>query len=92
MEALFHYKIIVFGRVQGVGFRYSAINMAKSLGLKGYVRNLYNGTVELEIEGPEASVDAMINWCKSRSAPGNVDEIELREGAIKNYKTFEVRY
>ena len=92
MGALFHYKITVFGRVQGVGYRYMAMNMAKQLGLKGYVKNMYNGTVEMEIEGTEESVDEMIHWCKSRSAPGNVDDIDITEGVIVNYKTFEVRY
>ena len=43
-------RIIVTGRVQGVGFRYFTKNLAKSLGLKGYVRNLYDGNVEIVIQ------------------------------------------
>lgn len=39
------------GRVQGVGFRYRAHSIAASLGLTGYVKNNYNGTVEAEVQG-----------------------------------------
>ncbi|MBO4591408.1 MAG: acylphosphatase, partial [Eubacterium sp.] len=43
--------MIVSGDVQGVGFRYRANYAARGLGLTGYVRNLYNGKVELEVQG-----------------------------------------
>lgn len=92
MAQISHYKIIVRGRVQGVGFRYSVLNIANRLSLKGYVRNMYDGSVLLEIEGPETSTDEMIYWCKSQSPPGHIEDIELTEGALVNYKSFEVRY
>ncbi len=51
-------KHIVFsGRVQGVGFRFTALNTANRNGLTGYVRNLPNGTVEMLAQGPEESID-----------------------------------
>lgn len=43
--------IIFYGRVQGVGFRYHAYYKARSLGLTGWVKNLYDGTVEMEVQG-----------------------------------------
>lgn len=92
MQQFVHYKIIVHGRVQGVGFRYSVLNMANRLGLKGYVKNLYDGSVMLEIEGRPESVDEMIYWCKTGPGTGHVDDIELTEGSLTNYKSFEVRY
>jgi len=49
------------GRVQGVGFRYKAYYTAQSFGLTGYVRNLYDGRVEMEVQGDEAGIDQMIS-------------------------------
>lgn len=43
--------IIFYGRVQGVGFRYYAVQKANQLGLTGWVKNLYDGSVEREVEG-----------------------------------------
>lgn len=52
--------IIFYGRVQGVGFRYYAVHKARALGLTGWVRNLYNGTVEMEVQGTEPMIDELI--------------------------------
>lgn len=53
-------KIIVKGLVQGVGFRYFVYNRAVKLGLKGYVKNLYNEDVEIEIEGNRSLIEEFI--------------------------------
>lgn len=54
-------KHIVFhGRVQGVGFRYTAKYLAQSLELTGWVRNEYDGTVTLEIQGREALINKLL--------------------------------
>lgn len=52
--------IIFIGRVQGVGFRYHAYYKAKQLGLTGWVRNVYDGNVELEVQGKETVIDELI--------------------------------
>ena len=57
-EIRLHY--IFHGRVQGVGFRYQAYYMAGRLGLTGWVKNLYNGTVEMEVQGKGEQIDAFI--------------------------------
>ena len=50
-------KFFVYhGRVQGVGFRYTAKRLAQSLGLTGWVKNEYNGTVTMELQGEETSI------------------------------------
>ena len=49
-------NIIFSGRVQGVGFRYNSYEIAMKLGLTGYVRNLQDGTVELEAQGEKIKV------------------------------------
>ena len=56
--------IIVKGRVQGVGFRYFVRIKAKILGLKGYVRNCEDGTVEVVAEGDEDNIKKLIEFCK----------------------------
>ncbi|RMF27840.1 MAG: acylphosphatase, partial [Cyanobacteria bacterium J083] len=60
-------KAIVSGKVQGVGFRMHTLKQAKKLNLKGYVRNLSNGNVEIVAEGEDEKVDSLINWAKSGS-------------------------
>lgn len=54
----YHFK----GRVQGVGFRYKATYAARTLGLTGWVRNEYDGTVSMEVQGKEEYIDSLI--CK----------------------------
>ena len=53
-------KIIFYGRVQGVGFRYHAKHAADALGLTGWVQNEYDGSVQMEVQGEEALIDRMI--------------------------------
>ena len=52
--------IIFSGRVQGVGFRYTACYLARSLGLTGWVKNLWDGDVEMEVQGDEASMERLV--------------------------------
>jgi acylphosphatase len=66
----------VSGRVQGVGFRYSAYHQARSLGLSGWVRNLQDGSVELFFQGPEEKAEAFLSWLR-RGPPGaRVDTVD----------------
>ncbi len=92
MNEIVNYRIKVHGRVQGIGYRYSALNMANHLSLSGYVKNLSSGAVMLELEGPYHEVHQMIEWCKTGPGTGNVDDVEIDEGEVKHYTNFEVRY
>ena len=56
-------RAVVRGRVQGVGFRASTQDEGERLGLSGWVRNLPDGSVELEAEGPRALLEALLAWC-----------------------------
>ena len=58
-------RIVFHGRVQGVGFRYTAKYLAQSLGLTGWVRNEWDGTVTLEIQGRTGA-----DWSGHRSRVG----------------------
>ena len=59
------------GGVQGVGFRYTARLQADRIGVTGWVRNRADGTVEAEVEGDEASVQAMLAWL-AEGPPGAI--------------------
>lgn len=60
-------KHIIFeGRVQGVGFRYYSITFATSVGLTGWVENLENGNVEMEVQGTEEKIDRLIEFLENR--------------------------
>lgn len=59
--------IYFYGRVQGVGFRYYSVNKANQLGLTGWVRNLSDGSVEMEVQGPEEKIDELILFLEGRT-------------------------
>jgi len=59
--ALKRFYLRVYGYVQGVGFRHFALRLAKSMGISGWVRNLNDGSVELEAEGPKESIENFVN-------------------------------
>lgn len=55
--------LCIKGRVQGVGFRFSAVDEARRLGLSGWVRNTHDGHVELVAEGARALLQRLVTWC-----------------------------
>jgi acylphosphatase len=63
------------GRVQGVGFRYSARQAAVHFGLQGWVRNRGDGAVEGHLQGDAAAVDAMLDWCRRGPSGADVEQL-----------------
>ncbi|MCW5751725.1 MAG: acylphosphatase [Alphaproteobacteria bacterium] len=68
----------ITGRVQGVGFRAWTIRQAQALGLRGHVRNLADGSVELVALGLAESVDGLLRACRQGPAGARVEGIETR--------------
>jgi len=68
---------IVYGKVQGVGFRWSTRRVATDLGLVGLVRNLPDGTVEVIAEGDKAAVAALQTWLARGPAAARVDRLTV---------------
>lgn len=64
-------RLLVAGRVQGVGFRFRCRRMALAHGLTGWCRNLADGRVEACFEGPAAAVAQAVAWCR-QGPPGAV--------------------
>lgn len=86
-------RLLIGGRVQGVGYRYSACGEASRLGLDGWVRNLGNGQVELEAEGSEDALEQFTAWCRRGPRFADVRDVEVvaRETGEKRYSGFLVR-
>ena len=61
------YHVIFYGQVQGVGFRYRAYYAAYQLGLTGWVRNCWDETVEMEVQGDEETITEMIKRIRTSS-------------------------
>lgn len=80
------------GKVQGVGFRYSAKSMARSFGLKGYVKNLHDESVYIEVEGDDNLVDEFITWCHKGPDRAVVDKVIVEKGEIKNFIGFDTQF
>jgi acylphosphatase len=72
-------RVIVTGRVQGVYFRASTVDEARSHGLTGWVRNRADGSVELEAQGDEDQVAALLAWCAHGPPAARVTHVAVEE-------------
>lgn len=85
--------VIFRGKVQGVFFRANTEGRARELGLKGWVRNLPDGSVESVFEGPREAVEKAIEWCKSSQPHARVTDADIDwEDYRGEFSSFEVRY
>jgi len=84
-------KVLVSGRVQGVGYRYFIASIARELGLKGFARNLFTGEVEIEAEGRKEFLDELIKRAKVGPSGSRVStcKVEWLDFA-KKYDKFEI--
>jgi acylphosphatase len=82
----------VRGRVQGVGFRYSAIREAQRLKLNGWVRNTASGDVEVWAEGPPEALDLLLAWLHHGPGFSRVDSVEKTDATPRGYRDFVVEY
>jgi acylphosphatase len=90
-DNLSHKNIRISGRVQGVGFRYAARNMASMAGIHGFVKNLSNGDVYIEAEGTPVQVDDFIAWCQQGPPRARVEYLDITEGAVVGYMEFYIK-
>jgi acylphosphatase len=87
------FSILVKGRVQGVGYRYFAQRYADQLGLSGYVRNLYDGNVEIYVEGEKEIVEQYIAILRKGPSFAFIEDLELKEKPYeKKYSRFSIEF
>jgi acylphosphatase len=74
-------RVVVSGRVHGVGFRYWLERQAAMQGVSGWVRNRYDGSVEALFSGEASAVDAMIGACRSGPRWATVEDVTVVDAA-----------
>lgn len=85
-------EIIVSGLVQGVGFRYFVLHNAMELGLVGYTKNQYDGTVLTVAEGEKFQIEALFNKLKIGPMHADVRNIKISwQSFAGEFSTFEIR-
>lgn len=85
------FSITVTGRVQNVGFRYYTQKSANEMGISGFVKNRSDGSVYIEAEGAESALASFIVWCHRGPAWARVEEVQVQEQPVQDYKGFNVR-
>jgi acylphosphatase len=81
-------RLVVHGRVQGVGYRYSCELAAERLGVSGWVRNNDDGTVEAVVEGAESAVESLIEWARQGPRHADVSRVEIRREEPEGLRGF----
>ncbi len=87
------YEITIKGRVQGVGYRYFAVQKAKEMGINGWVKNLVDGSVLIVAQGIEAEIKTFIDYLYIGPTPSRVDKISTCVMQITTvFDSFSVKY
>ena len=83
----------ISGRVQGVGFRWRCADEAENLALTGYVKNLFDGRVEIVAEGEEENIRKFLDAVKSFSGPIRIKDTQVDEELIslRSHHSFAIR-
>lgn len=84
-------RVLVSGRVQGVWFRESCRQEATAVGVGGWVRNLADGRVQAELEGPSAAVARVVAWCREGPPRARVDDVRTEMVEPVGERGFRVR-
>jgi acylphosphatase len=82
--------VSIEGRVQGVFYRATCVELARELRLAGWIRNTLDGRVEAEFEGEVNAVQAMLAWCREGPPHASVDDVDVREDVPTGETEFRV--
>ncbi|MDP3461904.1 MAG: acylphosphatase [Bacteroidales bacterium] len=91
MKAEHAYSIRIYGRVQGVGFRYYTQQKAVKLGLTGFVSNKADGSVYIEVEGDELRLNEFLSWCQTGPQWAHVLKVQSNELPPVGYNSFTIK-
>ena len=83
--------IFFYGRVQGVGFRWHAVSKARLLGLTGWVRNLSDGSVEMEVQGTQPRIGELLGYLYEQRYI-RIEDIKSEDMELKEESSFRERW
>jgi acylphosphatase len=83
--------VTVRGEVQGVGYRYTMLMVAREAGVAGWVRNRRDGSVEAEVEGTPGQVDEILAWMAEGPPGSRVEHATVTDAAPTGERGFDVR-
>jgi len=84
-------RIIIDGRVQGIGFRYFVSNKAREHDIKGYVRNMHDGRVEIDAEGESENLHRFMAACRRGPSMARVDEFIVHDVPEYGFSNFSIK-
>lgn len=82
-------RLKIEGFVQGVGFRQFAVSEARKLGVDGWVRNSFDGSVEVLVSGPNATVETFVGICMRGPSGARVTGVEIHKAEPPEHKGFK---
>lgn len=88
---MLHLNIKITGKVQGVFFRASAKDVADQLSVKGFAQNKPDGSVYIEAEGDDETLNQFVEWCKKGPIRANVTQVDVHEAELVNFGNFQIK-
>ena len=92
MESDLRLDLVIEGTVQGVGYRYSVKMKAESLGIRGSVKNLRDGSVIVTAQGDNDAMDNFVRWCYKGPPGAVVKNMEKAQGKTEEFSEFRILY
>ncbi len=85
-----HYNIMISGKVQRVGFRFSAMEAACRFSINGFVMNSGYDKVYVEAEGADDMLEMFLAWCRKGPLGAHVEQVEMEEAPVRNFTRFDI--
>lgn len=84
-------SVKVYGKVQGVGFRFYTHKKARELGVNGFVKNMRDGSVYIEAEAEDVIMGEFLSWVEHGPEWARVNEVNVQDIPLLNYKGFTIK-
>ena len=85
-------QVFYSGMVQGVGFRYTILRFAKEMGIKGWVRNLEDGRVQILAQGPSEEVEAFLKQVDQHFVVNITKKEQTDRNPQRHFKDFQITF